>query len=50
VDAESIGAVLSGVAAVLSSAVSLRIARRRAEADCEKRIEEVMKAFELGQK
>jgi hypothetical protein len=48
VDASHIGAFLSGIAAVLSSMYALRTARRRAEQDCERRIQEVRAAIREG--
>ena len=43
-----LGAFLSGAAAVISAIVSLHLARKRAEAECVKRIEEVKKAIHEG--
>jgi len=48
-----VGAFLAGVAAVLSSIFSIRQARKRAERDCQRRIDEIHDSFreglELGQ-
>jgi len=43
-----IGAFLSGIGAVLSSMFALRRARKRAEEECLKRIEEAKAAFREG--
>jgi len=43
-DWAALGSFLSGVGAVLSAGIALRLVRRRAEEDCEKRI----KAFRAG--
>jgi hypothetical protein len=48
VDPEALGAILSGVAAVLSALISLRFTRKRTEADCARRIEEIKQAFRKG--
>jgi hypothetical protein len=52
VDPDVIAAFFSGIAAVLSAYVSLRLSRRRFERECAQRIEEVRRAlregFELG--
>jgi hypothetical protein len=49
---EALIAFVSGVAAVLSALVSLHLERRRAERNCNRRIEELRAAmregFELG--
>jgi hypothetical protein len=42
-----LGAFLSGVGAVLSSFVALRSARKRAEAECEKRLEALREGFRM---
>jgi hypothetical protein len=47
-DLAALGAFLSGAAAVISAIVSLRIARKRAEADCARRLEEVKNAMREG--
>jgi len=44
VDPEAIGAFFAGAAAVISSMVSLWLSRKRAEQECERRIE----AFKAG--
>jgi len=38
-DPALVGAFLSGAAAVISAIASLRVARKRAEQECEKRLE-----------
>jgi hypothetical protein len=43
-----VGAFLSGIGAVLSSFVSLRAARKRAENECEKRLEALREGFRMG--
>jgi hypothetical protein len=52
VDPAVIGAFLSGAAAVISALVSLRITRRRAQEDCDRRVAEVkrtlLEGIELG--
>jgi uncharacterized membrane protein YdjX (TVP38/TMEM64 family) len=48
VDAAALGAIPSGIAAVISSAVSLWLVRRRERADCDKRVEEVVRALHEG--
>ena len=45
---EAIGAFLSGAAAIISALLGSRIARKRAEADCRERIEEVKAAIHEG--
>ena len=47
-DITHLGAFLSGIAAVLSSTVAIRRIRRRADADCKQRIEEVKQAIREG--
>jgi hypothetical protein len=47
-DISHVGAFLSGVAAVLSSVWALRSARKRYEAACLERIEEVKQAIREG--
>jgi hypothetical protein len=47
-DPAALGAFFSGAAAVISAYVSLRIARKRAEAECDKRIAEIKAAFREG--
>jgi len=47
-DLSEIGAFLSGGAAIISAVIGSKIARRRAKADCEQRIEEVKKAMHEG--
>lgn len=44
----ALGAVLSGVGAVCSSALVLHRVRRRAERDCDKRIDELHRELERG--
>ena len=48
IDITHVGAFLSGMGAVLSSVVSLRRARKRAEEQCAQRIEEVKQAMREG--
>jgi hypothetical protein len=48
VDTAAIGAILSGIAAVISSAVSLWLVRRRERADCDRRVEEIRAALREG--
>jgi hypothetical protein len=43
-----VGAFLSGAGAVLSSFVSLRSARKRVEAECEKRLEALREGFRMA--
>jgi hypothetical protein len=45
---EALGAILSGVAAVLSALISLRFTRKRTEAECARRISEIKQAFREG--
>jgi hypothetical protein len=47
-DLAAVGAFFSGVGAVLSALVSLRIARKRAEERCAQRIEEIRAAIHEG--
>jgi hypothetical protein len=47
-DLSEVGAFLSGAGAVVSSIYALRAMRRRAERNCDKRIEEVKKAIHEG--
>lgn len=47
-DLTHVGAFLSGVGAVLSSIYAIRAARRRAERECDRRIEEVRAAIHEG--
>jgi hypothetical protein len=47
VDEAILGAFLSGVGAVLSALVSLRTARKRAEAECEKRMDALREGFRM---
>jgi len=47
-DPALVGAFLSGVAAVLSALVSLRYSRKRAERECDRRIEEVRRSIHEG--
>jgi hypothetical protein len=47
-DVAALGAFLSGAGAVLSSVYALRAMRRRAERNCDKRIEEVKRALHEG--
>lgn len=42
------GAFFSGVAAVIGSIYALRMARRRCEAECERRIAEMKQALRTG--
>jgi hypothetical protein len=48
VDPVAIGAFLSGVGAVISAIVSLRIVQKRARQECEERIAEVRAAIREG--
>jgi hypothetical protein len=47
-DLAALGAFLSGAGAVLSALLSMRFARKRAEAECERRIAEVKQAIHEG--
>jgi len=47
-DPSELGAFLSGAAAIISAVIGSKIARRRAKADCEQRIKEVVKAIHEG--
>jgi hypothetical protein len=47
-DLAALGAFLSGVGSVLASVWALRMMRRRLEAECRERIEEVKQAFREG--
>jgi hypothetical protein len=47
-DPALIGAFLSGAAAVISALISLRITRKRAQEDCDNRVEEVKKTLLEG--
>jgi hypothetical protein len=46
-DLTVLGAFLSGAGAVLSAIVSLRSVRKRAEAECEKRLEALREGFRM---
>jgi len=48
IDLTHVAAFLSGMGAVISAVVSLRVARRRAEKDCRERIDEVREAIAEG--
>jgi hypothetical protein len=48
VDWVALGAFLSGTAAVLSSYWALRNLRKHERADCDRRLEEVMRTFREG--
>lgn len=47
-DLTHVAAFLSGIGAVLSSIMALRGIRKRADADCRRRIEEVKQALHEG--
>jgi len=47
-DPSELGAFLSGAAAIISAFLGSRIARKRAEADCEQRIKEIREALHEG--
>jgi len=47
-DPVAIGAFLSGVAAVISSAYAMRSAHRRDSAECEKRLEALREGIRIG--
>ena len=42
------GVFLAGIAAIASSLLSLRGAKKRANADCDQRIEDIKEAFRAG--
>lgn len=46
--AAAIGAFLSGIGSVLSATWYVRRSRKRAEADCDKRIDEIKRALHEG--
>lgn len=48
VDWTLVTAFLSGVAAVVSSVFAIRGIRRRADADCERRLEALREGFKMG--
>jgi hypothetical protein len=48
VDPAVIGAFLSGIAAVVSSLVSLHLVQKRDRANCEQRIRELKEALQRG--
>jgi hypothetical protein len=47
-DPAALGAFFSGVGAVISAVVSLRIAQKRAKKECEERIAEIRAAIHEG--
>jgi len=48
VSPEAIGAFFSGVGAVISSIWALRRMRKRSDADCQQRIDEILAALREG--
>jgi len=48
IDWAAVGAFLSGIGAVLSAIVTIRMVRRRLEADCRQRIADIKQALHEG--
>jgi hypothetical protein len=44
----AVGALCSGLAAIVAAVVSVVLARRHARAECDKRIREINRAFDRG--